>query len=145
VTSVSVCLFNSQSKNHSVHFMKFLHACCLQPWLGPPPMTIEHIIYLQLSEWCHYGPYCVWHRQYRRLRCAEASSQNFRCICQSAPCCLTLSSYTVAAKCEPRSLMSTITLHNVVIIYSINKAFVDGILCPRCALQSPLSWPIMHF
>ena len=71
-------------------------------------------VYFWFCGWyrfSHNGPYGAWHWQQWCQRCAKASSQNFQCICQRAPCCWTMSSYTTAANCEPGvKLMSTIAL-----------------------------------
>jgi len=45
------------------------------------------------------GPRGAWLWQYGRRRRVEASSQNFQCIRQGAPRCLTLSPYAVTENC----------------------------------------------
>ena len=72
--------------------------------------------------------YDEWRWQYRHVRRAATSSQNFQRIRQGAPRCLTLSSYTMDANCAPgRSLMSKIALLSLqVFIDVLSRAFLNS-------------------
>ena len=61
-TSVSVCLSDREdiSRTTRAIFTNFC-ACCLWPWLGPPPASLRHVMYFRFCEWHHAffysGPY----------------------------------------------------------------------------------------
>jgi len=50
---VSVCLFAKTSPEPRVRSLLHFCACCLSPWLGPPPASLRYVMYFRFCGWHH--------------------------------------------------------------------------------------------
>ena len=96
--------------------------------------------------WRIMGHYGTWRWHYHRWRRVEESSQSFQRIRQSAPHCLTLLSYIMAATCEPGQVwcLRLSCYHCIVTLSSLHDAHATSVRCGKCFLVTRslqlLSW-----